>query len=219
VVHHGGAGTTSAGLRAGLPTLVCPFFGDQHFWAEMVFRAGVGPRGRPVSQLDPPGLAEAFATLRDPDTVKRAAALGSVMSAEEGVACGVSSFERRLPLPDMLCELSLFLSPGALGSKKLKLARVFCSNCGLKMGCEEDGAVHREGGGREGHLRAPFRPCRWGVAPPQGLAEGLQQGLGAAACEVAGGLYDLFAKPVQGAFKGGAVGYAEVGHSCPFLSV
>ncbi len=34
VCHHGGAGTTSAGLRAGLPTLVCPFFGDQHFWYE-----------------------------------------------------------------------------------------------------------------------------------------------------------------------------------------
>lgn len=32
VVHHGGAGTTSAGLRAGNPTFVCPFFGDQHFW-------------------------------------------------------------------------------------------------------------------------------------------------------------------------------------------
>ena len=33
VVHHGGAGTTSAGLRAGNPTFICPFFGDQHFWA------------------------------------------------------------------------------------------------------------------------------------------------------------------------------------------
>eukprot|EP01034_Spumella_vulgaris_P030699 gene30699-37953_t len=43
VVHHGGAGTTSAGLRAGNPTFICPFFGDQHFWAEMVHRAGCGP--------------------------------------------------------------------------------------------------------------------------------------------------------------------------------
>lgn len=33
VIHHGGAGTTSAGLRAGNPTFICPFFGDQHFWA------------------------------------------------------------------------------------------------------------------------------------------------------------------------------------------
>ena len=29
VVHHGGAGTTSAGLRVGRPTVIVPFFGDQ----------------------------------------------------------------------------------------------------------------------------------------------------------------------------------------------
>jgi sterol 3beta-glucosyltransferase len=32
VVHHGGAGTTAASLRAGQPTVICPFFGDQPFW-------------------------------------------------------------------------------------------------------------------------------------------------------------------------------------------
>jgi UDP:flavonoid glycosyltransferase YjiC (YdhE family) len=32
-VHHGGAGTTAASLRAGIPSIVCPFFGDQPFWA------------------------------------------------------------------------------------------------------------------------------------------------------------------------------------------
>jgi sterol 3beta-glucosyltransferase len=36
VVHHGGAGTTSAGLRAGVPTCIRPFFGDQYFWAERI---------------------------------------------------------------------------------------------------------------------------------------------------------------------------------------
>ena len=40
VIHHGGAGTTAAGLRYGLPTLVCPFFGDQPFWGAMVEKAG-----------------------------------------------------------------------------------------------------------------------------------------------------------------------------------
>ena len=40
VIHHGGAGTTAAGLLAGKPTLVCPFFGDQYMWGEMVRRAG-----------------------------------------------------------------------------------------------------------------------------------------------------------------------------------
>ena len=36
VVHHGGAGTTAAGLRAGCPTIIHPFFGDQHLWADRV---------------------------------------------------------------------------------------------------------------------------------------------------------------------------------------
>jgi UDP:flavonoid glycosyltransferase YjiC (YdhE family) len=40
VVHHGGAGTTAAGITAGRPTLVVPFFGDQPFWGAMVARAG-----------------------------------------------------------------------------------------------------------------------------------------------------------------------------------
>lgn len=44
VVHHGGAGTTAAGLRAGLPTLVVPFGGDQPFWGERVRAIGCGPR-------------------------------------------------------------------------------------------------------------------------------------------------------------------------------
>ena len=42
VIHHGGASTTAMGLRCGKPTMICPFFGDQFFWAEMVVDAGVG---------------------------------------------------------------------------------------------------------------------------------------------------------------------------------
>ncbi len=44
VVHHGGAGTTAAGLRAGVPTVVCPFFGDQPYWGERVAALGAGPK-------------------------------------------------------------------------------------------------------------------------------------------------------------------------------
>lgn len=46
VVHHGGAGTTAAGLRAGVPSVVVPFFADQPFWADRVHQLGVGPRRR-----------------------------------------------------------------------------------------------------------------------------------------------------------------------------
>jgi len=42
VVHHGGAGTTAAGFRAGVPTIIIPFIGDQFFWAHRVEKLGVG---------------------------------------------------------------------------------------------------------------------------------------------------------------------------------
>lgn len=40
-LHHGGAGTTGASLRAGIPTLIKPWFGDQYFWASRVQALGV----------------------------------------------------------------------------------------------------------------------------------------------------------------------------------
>ncbi|MFN8418241.1 MAG: hypothetical protein U0528_03190 [Anaerolineae bacterium] len=42
VVHHGGAGTTAAGLRAGVPSIIVPFFGDQPFWGQRTAALGVG---------------------------------------------------------------------------------------------------------------------------------------------------------------------------------
>src|SRR5690606_18098906 len=51
VVHHGGAGTTAAGLRAGRPTVVCPFFGDQPFWGRRVHALGAGPESIPQRRL------------------------------------------------------------------------------------------------------------------------------------------------------------------------
>ncbi|THG98495.1 hypothetical protein EW026_g3693 [Hermanssonia centrifuga] len=43
-LHHGGAGTTGASLRAGIPTLIKPWFGDQYFWASRVHKLGAGMR-------------------------------------------------------------------------------------------------------------------------------------------------------------------------------
>src|SRR5205823_6139108 len=51
VVHHGGAGTTAAALRAGVPSLLCPFFGDQSYWAGRVAALGVGPAPVPSKRL------------------------------------------------------------------------------------------------------------------------------------------------------------------------
>lgn len=149
-IHHGGAGTTAAGLRAGNSTFICPFFGDQHFWAEMVSRAGVGPPGCPIGSLTPEILTDAFRILKSPDTKQRVLKLSEKMNSENGVANGAESFERNLPLEDMLCEVSLF-------NKESNIARIFCQDCGLKMCFEVDEVAHRAHGGRARHRRVAYR--------------------------------------------------------------
>jgi sterol 3beta-glucosyltransferase len=51
VVHHGGAGTTAAGLRAGKPTVIVPLIADQPFWGNVIYRLGVGPQPIPQKSL------------------------------------------------------------------------------------------------------------------------------------------------------------------------
>ncbi|QKW39831.1 glycosyltransferase family 1 protein [Actinomadura sp. NAK00032] len=86
VVHHGGAGTTAAGLRAGVPTVVCPFFGDQPYWGERVAALGAGPRPLPFRAMTVPRLAAKIRrAVQDPDIADRADDLGRRIRAEDGV--------------------------------------------------------------------------------------------------------------------------------------
>ncbi len=88
VIHHGGAGTTAAGLRAGKPTLICPFLGDQPFWGKRVYDLGVGAKPIPQSKLRADNLAQAINTLlNDTAMQERAAELGEKIRAEDGIAC------------------------------------------------------------------------------------------------------------------------------------
>lgn len=90
VVHHGGAGTTGAGLRAGKPTLVCPFFGDQPFWGQRVAALGVGLPPIPQKKLTAPRLADALRALTTTDSLRqRAEALGEEIRAEDGIGNAV----------------------------------------------------------------------------------------------------------------------------------
>jgi sterol 3beta-glucosyltransferase len=86
VVHHGGAGTTAAGLRAGVPNIVIPFFGDQPFWGRRVAELGVGPAPIPRKQLTAERLTAAIhQAVTDRAMQKRAADLGAKIRAEDGI--------------------------------------------------------------------------------------------------------------------------------------
>jgi len=85
VVHHGGAGTTAAGLRAGVPTLVIPHGNDQFAWGRRIFELGVGPRPIPRKRLTASTLADALTALRAPEQRASAAELGQRIRAEDGL--------------------------------------------------------------------------------------------------------------------------------------
>jgi UDP:flavonoid glycosyltransferase YjiC (YdhE family) len=96
VMHHGGAGTTAEGLRAGIPSLVFPGASDQYFWAERIARLGAGPGPVARRDLTPGGLAKLFTrAVADGDMRQRARLIGEKIRAEDGVARGV---EALLPL-------------------------------------------------------------------------------------------------------------------------
>jgi sterol 3beta-glucosyltransferase len=97
VVHHGGAGTTAAAFRAGIPSIVIPFFGDQHFWAGHVYRLGVGPRPLSRKRLTAARLAEAIHRTFNDDTIRlQATNLGKQILAEDGVSQAVAVIKKYL---------------------------------------------------------------------------------------------------------------------------
>ena len=97
VVHHGGAGTTAAGLLAGRPTIICPFQGDQHFWGAAVHRAGAGPEPVPAKELDAERLAAAIErALGDSAMQRRAGELSQALRREDGVGRASEQIEATL---------------------------------------------------------------------------------------------------------------------------
>ncbi|MGK4578563.1 glycosyltransferase [Kitasatospora sp. HPMI-4] len=87
VVHHAGAGTTAAGLRAGVPALPVPVMADQPFWASRLHRLGVAPRPLPFQDLTAEALGDAISgCLSEPAHRHRAAELARGIAAEDGAA-------------------------------------------------------------------------------------------------------------------------------------
>jgi len=96
VVHHGGSGTTHSAARAGVPSVVVPFAGDQFFWAHRLTQAGVAPQAVAGSRLGAHDLARGIALASRPEVRASARALGERMRAENGLAQAVGMIERSL---------------------------------------------------------------------------------------------------------------------------
>ncbi|EFJ42354.1 hypothetical protein VOLCADRAFT_107294 [Volvox carteri f. nagariensis] len=80
VIHHGGVGTTAAGLMAGCPTFIAPSFGDLFFWGELCGRAGVGPAPIPIYKLTARDLERAIRVLMSENVRAAAKRVGSRLS-------------------------------------------------------------------------------------------------------------------------------------------
>lgn len=91
VVHHGGAGTTAAGFRAGVPTVIVPHNGDQPYWGRTVKNLGVGTAPIPRKKLTADKLAAAIREATNaPDMRESATALAQKIAAEDGIGEAVA---------------------------------------------------------------------------------------------------------------------------------
>ncbi len=93
VVHHGGAGTTSAGLRAGIPNIVVPFTADQPFWGNRVHAIGAGPKPILVKNLSVERLTDAIVEAGSKSLRERAESIGQKIRSEDGVGQAVQFIE------------------------------------------------------------------------------------------------------------------------------
>jgi UDP:flavonoid glycosyltransferase YjiC (YdhE family) len=98
VIHHGGAGTTALGLRAGVPSIIIPFFADQPLWGSKVAKLGAGPKPIPRRKLTAKRLAESIEmALTDQTLRQNAAKIGSAIRSENGVKCAVELIQKYAP--------------------------------------------------------------------------------------------------------------------------
>ena len=112
VVHHGGAGTTAAGIAAGRPTVIVPFFGDQPFWGQMMARAGAGPVSVPYKDLTAEILAESITFALQPEVIEKAHDMALQIGEEDGSGGAAMDIQEHLDIDSLRCDLS----PGRLAS-------------------------------------------------------------------------------------------------------
>ncbi len=91
LIHHGGSGTTAAGFRSGVPTLVTPFLFDQRFWGDRIAQLGTGLHPIPFKKLTNDALADAIRVLVNNSMMQaRAAELGEKLCREDGLQAAIN---------------------------------------------------------------------------------------------------------------------------------
>eukprot|EP00698_Gefionella_okellyi_P010341 TRINITY_DN2677_c0_g1_i2.p1 TRINITY_DN2677_c0_g1~~TRINITY_DN2677_c0_g1_i2.p1 ORF type:complete len:299 (-),score=71.48 TRINITY_DN2677_c0_g1_i2:29-925(-) len=89
-IHHGGAGTTFASMRSGIPTIIFPVVGDQPFWAHRMAALGTGPsKVVTVKEMNATTLTSQLKDALRPEVTVNARALAAKLAAEDGVAAGI----------------------------------------------------------------------------------------------------------------------------------
>ena len=97
IVHHGGAGTTAEGMRAGVPAVIVPFVVDQHFWGKRVWENGAGPEPIPAKNLTATQLANKINTaIKDVEMKQKAVTIGNAIRTEDGVANAIQFLKTHL---------------------------------------------------------------------------------------------------------------------------
>jgi len=94
VVHHGGAGTTTAAARAGVPQVIVPHVLDQFYWGHRIERLGLGPRALPAELVTADVLTERIDHALSDAVRDRAAAFAPVIASRNGVSDAVDHLER-----------------------------------------------------------------------------------------------------------------------------
>lgn len=94
IVHHGGFGTTTAGLHAGIPAFIIPHIIDQFIWGQRVAELGVGPKPIARPKLTVENMTKALRQMQAPEMRAKAAALGEQIRSEpDGLRWAVKLIE------------------------------------------------------------------------------------------------------------------------------
>lgn len=96
VAHHGGAGTTGAGIRAKVPSIIIPFGGDQPFWGSCVYKLGIGPKPILRKKLNVNNFSNAiYQATHDRKMIEKAQKIGDILNTEKGVQNAIQIIEQK----------------------------------------------------------------------------------------------------------------------------